>query len=197
MGQLDSLGNMISYDGEGTTYKQHVKRISEVPDLDAIATRFAADAKAKGNAHSLSVRDTARGTVGTTTFAIDYSRPMARGRKLVGGLIPVDQVWRTGANAATQLMISRPVTIAGIKLDSGKYTLWTMPQVNGVQLIVNRVTGQWGTDYSPGNDIARAPMHVETLTSPVEKFTIRVEPDPARLVMEWGTFQWSAPIVAR
>jgi hypothetical protein len=175
-----------------------VKRISVVPDLDAIAARFAADEKAKGNAHSLSVRDTARGTVGMTTFAIDYSRPLARGRKLVGGLIPVGQVWRTGANAATQIMISRPVTIAGIKLDSGKYTLWTLPEANGaVQLIINRVTGQWGTEYSPGGDIARTPMHVETLTSPVEKFTIRVEPDPARLVMEWGTFQWSAPIVSR
>lgn len=202
IGKLDANGRMLSYSGQGTTYKQEVKRVEVAPDVDAIATRFATDEKAKGVAHSLSVRDTARSTIGTTNVAIDYSRPLARGRVLVGNLIPLDRVWRTGANAATQMMVSTPVHLAGIALDSGTYTLWTMPTASAVKLIINKQTGQWGTGYVAQYDIARVAMKVDTIASSVEQFTIRVEPDAAspksgRLVMEWGTFRWTVPIIAK
>jgi hypothetical protein len=112
----------------------------------------------------------------------------------VGGLIPYDQVWRTGANAATQITFSGPVRLAGVPLHAGTYTLWTLPTRDGVQLIINGQTGQWGTDYRSAQDVARRPMRVATTDTLVERFTIRVDTASASLVMEWGSFRWSAPI---
>jgi hypothetical protein len=65
-----------------------------------------------------------------------------------------------------------------------------------VQLIINAQTGQWGTEYRSAQDVARRPMQVATTDTPVERFTIRVDTASASLVMEWGSFRWSAPIQA-
>jgi hypothetical protein len=195
---MDEQGRMLSYSGDGTTYKQEVRRITEVPDIEAIYRRFAADERAQGVSRELSPRDTARAVIGGARIVVDYGRPLARGRTLVGGLIPYDRVWRTGANAATQLTISSPLRLAGVRLDSGAYTLWTLPGRDRVQLIINGQTGQWGTDYESSHDIARVALRVDTLAVPSERFTIRVDTAASRLVLEWGTFRWSAPIeVAR
>lgn len=192
--RIDEQGRMLSYSGEGTTYKQEVRRVTEVPDIDAVFERFAADERAKGVSRVLSNRDTMRAALGGARIIVDYGRPLARGRTLLGGLIPYDRVWRTGANAATHLNIDSPLRLAGVPLDSGTYTLWTLPSRDGVQLVINRQTGQWGTGYGSRHDIARVAMQVDTLDSAVEQFTIRVDTAGARLVMEWGTFRWSAPI---
>ena len=194
--RLDDQGRMLSYSGEGTTYKQDVRRVADVPDLDAIYARFAADERSKGVATALSAPDTARGSIGPAALAVHYSRPLARGRTLVGGLIPYDAVWRTGANAATELSTSAPIRLAGVPLDSGAYTLWTLPSRTGVQLVINRQAGQWGTGYQSRFDIARVAMRVDTLPAPVERFTIAIDTTASRLVMEWGTFRWSAPVEA-
>ena len=194
--RMDEQGRMLSYSGEGTTYKQEVRRIAQVPDIDAIFARFAADERAKGVSRELSPRDTLRATIGGVMLVIDYGRPLARGRTLVGGLIPYDRVWRTGANAATQLTISAPLRLAGVRLDSGTYTLWTLPARNQVQLVINRQAGQWGTEYDASRDMVRVAMHVDTLDSPIERFTIRADTAASRLVLEWGAFRWSAPIQA-
>lgn len=192
--RMDEQGRMLSYSGEGTTYRQQVRRVTDVPDLDDLFTRLAAEEKARGVSRSLSERGTTRAEIGGASLVVDYGRPLARGRTLLGGLIPYDRVWRTGANAATHLTTTAPLLLAGVPLDSGTYTLWTLPEPERVQLIINRQTGQWGTGYGSAHDIARVPMDVEVLDAPVERFTIRVEPAGSRLVMEWGTFRWSAPI---
>jgi Protein of unknown function (DUF2911) len=114
---------------------------------------------------------------------------------VVGDLIPRDQAWRTGADAATQLTTSAPIELAGVSLHPGTYTLWTLPTRGGASLIINGQSGQWGTEYNADRDVARRPMMVDSLPGNVERFTIRLEP-AGRLVMEWGTFQWSAPIRA-
>jgi hypothetical protein len=191
---LDERGRMLSYSGEGTTYRQEVRRVSDVPDLDAVVARFAADERARGVSPVLSGRDTMRATIGESAITVEYSRPLARGRTLLGGLIPYDRVWRTGANAAMHFTIASPLLLGGVPLDSGTYTLWTLPTRAQVELIINRQTGQWGTGYRAEHDIARVAMRVDTLDSPVERFTIRVDAADSRLVMEWGTFRWSAPI---
>jgi hypothetical protein len=109
-------------------------------------------------------------------------------------------VWRTGANAATQFTTSAPITLAGLTVPAGAYTLWTLPHANGVELIVNKQTGQWGTGYGPAHDLGRGPMTPDTLATPVEQFTISIVPADAQhgaLVMQWGPFRWTAPIVVR
>lgn len=194
---VDSGGRMLTYSGMRSTYKVSVARTASVPDIDSLTSRFAAEERVTG-LRQLSVRDTARATIGGATFSVDYGRPLARGRTLLGDVISYDRVWRTGANAATQFTTSAPITLAGLSLPAGTYTLWTAPHVHGVDLIVNRQIGQWGTEYSRAQDLGKAPMQSDSVTTPLEKFTISIEPrDPTHgtLTMAWGTFRWSAPIV--
>lgn len=196
---IDSSYRLLSYSGARSTYKVDVTRVNTPPDVKAIGDRFAS-LETQSGLKQLSVRDTTREKIGGAKFFVDYGRPLVRGRQLLGGIIPYNQVWRTGANAATQFSTSAPITLAGIRMDPGMYTLWTIPREKGVDLIVNTQAGQWGTQYAPANDLGKAPMTVETNAAPVEKFSISIVPVDAKrgsLVMEWGTFKWSAPIVLR
>jgi hypothetical protein len=176
-----------------------VSRTASLPDVDAIGDRMVAAEKSSGLTQ-LSVRDTTRATIGAASFLVDYSRPLARGRTLLGDVISYDRVWRTGANAATQFTTSAPITLAGRSLPAGTYTLWTLPRTSRVDLIVNSQTGQWGTSYNRARDVGAAPVAIDTLATPTEKFTISITPTDARrgtLALEWGTFRWTAPIVVR
>jgi hypothetical protein len=196
---FDSLHRMLTYSGARSTYKVEVQRLGTMPDVTAIGERFAALETSSGGARQLSVRDTARATVGAATISVDYGRPLERGRVLLGNIMPFNQVWRTGANAATQLTTSSPITLAGIRMTAGTYTLWTVPRQDGrAELIVNKQFGQWGTEYDEKLDLGTSRLFVDTTTSPVEKFTVSIVPagaQEATLVMEWGTFRWTAPLV--
>src|SRR5881296_1844751 len=86
---------------------------------------------------------------GPSRIAISYGQPHARGRRVEGGLIPLDTVWRFGANMATTLHSDLDLTLGDLKLPRGDYSLFVLYSRAGWQLIVNRGTGQWGTDYDP------------------------------------------------
>jgi hypothetical protein len=194
---VDSSGRMLTYSGARSTYKVWVTRTPALPDVESIEDRLAATERRTG-LQQLSVRDTARATIGSARLSVDYGRPLARGRTLLGNVIGYDRVWRTGANAATQFTTSAPITLAGLSLPAGTYTLWTTPHLRGVDLIVNRQTGQWGTEYNRARDLGTAPMKADSVKTPVEKFTISIEPSDARhgtLAMAWGTFRWTVPII--
>jgi hypothetical protein len=197
---FDSAGRMLTYSGARTTYLVDVARLDSQPDIKPIADKWEALEKAKGGVTQLSPRDTVRSTIGAVSITIDYSRPHARGRVLLGNVIPYERVWRTGANAATQFTTSAPVRLAGIQLAAGTYTLWTVPHQNGVDLIVNGQAGQWGTQYDHSRDVGKAPMQSATPSTPVDQFTISVTANDARhgtLTLEWGSFRWTAPIEVR
>lgn len=122
------------------------------------------------------------------TVQIDYSRPSMRSRKIFGGLVPYDQVWRTGANAATSLKTSVDLMIGGTKVPKGSYTIYSLPGMNSWQLIINKQTGQWGTEYNQAQDLARIPMKVSQRSSGLEMFTISFDKmggDAATLKLEW------------
>ena len=196
---VDSSGRMLTYSGMRSTYKVAVERTTTLPDIDSIGDRFAA-AERRTGLSQLSVRDTARATIGAATISVDYGRPLARGRTLLGNVISYDRVWRTGANAATQFTTTAPITLVGLSLPAGTYTLWTVPRVSRVDLIVNRQTGQWGTEYGRAHDLGTVPMKADSVDTPVEQFTISIEPTDERngtLAMAWGTFRWTAPFVVR
>src|SRR5271169_6019206 len=106
------------------------------------------------------------------TVTVDYSRPSMRGRKIFGGLVPYGQVWRTGANSATSLKTDANLTIGGASVPAGSYTLYTIPDEKKWTLIINKETGQWGTEYSEKDDLARVEMKVSKNASPTEQFTI-------------------------
>jgi hypothetical protein len=194
---MDSAGNMLSYSGARTTYDVQVKRLDTPPDVKGIADRFEAKETQGGNVKSLSVRDTTRAQIGHSIFTVDYGRPLLRGRTLLGDVIPYDRVWRTGANAATQFTTSTPIKLAGMQVPAGSYTLFTAPHTNGVDLIVNKQTGEWGTEYNRSLNLGMTRITSEVATAPVEEFTISIISSDNRrgtLVLEWGSFRWIAPI---
>lgn len=122
------------------------------------------------------------------TVTINYSRPSMRNRKIFGGLVPYDQVWRTGANAATSLKTDVAINIGGTNVPAGSYTIYTLPGMNSWQLIINKQTGQWGTEYNQGQDLARIPMKVTQRSSGLELFTISLDKtsgNAATLKLEW------------
>lgn len=147
----------------------------------------------------LSPRDTARIELDTgKRVYVDYGRPSMRGRRIVGELVPYGRVWRTGANAATTLVTEVDLQIGDARVPRGTYTLYTLPTAQGWTLIVNRQTGQWGTQYDASRDLVRVPMRTTALREPVEKFTISLEPGAARgagtLAMAWERTRVSVPI---
>lgn len=128
---------------------------------------------------------------------IDYGQPHARGRTVMGTVVPFDTVWRTGANSSTTFSTDVDLTIGGTFVPKGVYSLYSIPSRTGWALVVNRQTGQWGTVYDASKDLARIPMTMRALSEPAESFAIALVPaadaPPAhgRLVMVWGTMEGS------
>jgi hypothetical protein len=160
----------------------------------------------------LSPADSVITKIGDANVAIRYSRPSKRGRVVFGdsavAMEPWGKVWRTGANEATRFETDRDLTIGDARVPAGKYTLWTQLDRGGWQLIVNKQllrpdnSGRllWGTMYDRQYDVARVPMTMTTLTSPVEHMTITLEPqgDGATLRISWDLTQATIPVrVAR
>jgi Protein of unknown function (DUF2911) len=138
-------------------------------------------------------------TVDGKTVSIHYNAPSMRGRKIFGGLVPYDKVWRTGANPATLLKTDVNLTIGTATVPAGSYTLYTLPSTGIWKLIINKQTGQWGTKYDQSQDLARVDMKTETLSSPQEVMSITLEPfqgNTSSLHVRWDTTDVSVPVVA-
>lgn len=191
----DGRGNILWVDGTRTTLKVRVDRVAAVAP-DSLAREWSARDQATGVAGPASTRDTARAMIGRANVWVDYGRPSLRGRDVwVNGVLG-DSIWRTGANAATQLRTDVDLDIGGITVPAGIYSLWTRATSRGYELIVNRQAGQWGTEYHPERDLARIPLRETSVAMPVERFTIALDPAGA-VNLTWGTKQLSVPIRAR
>ncbi|MBS1979270.1 MAG: DUF2911 domain-containing protein [Bacteroidetes bacterium] len=120
---------------------------------------------------------------------IVYGQPQKRGRLIFGGLVPFGQVWRTGANEATELTATRDIRINGFDLKAGTYTLFTIPGPDQWTIIVNSELGQWGSyNHNPKLDILRFDVPVHGLgDAEYEALTIWTEPklDQAEIHIAW------------
>ena len=195
---LDARGRFTGLDGIRTNEKVIVRRVASV-DIPALAAAFAARDQGGQAVGQLSPRDTVTANVGGATVSINYSRPARRGRAIWGTVVPWDQVWRTGANAATSLTTSADITIGGVTVPAGSYTLFSLPTTSGTKLIINTQTGQWGTIHDPSKDLARVDLASETLAAPVEQFTIDIVPSGAgaQLLLAWDRTRFTVPIAAK
>src|SRR3954447_22429090 len=90
--------------------------------------------------------------VAGTTIAIEYDRPVARGRTLFGALVPYDRVWCPGANDCTTVMVSTDVKVNGQTLPAGTYTLWAKPGPDKWQLIFNKAHPVFHTQHARVED---------------------------------------------
>lgn len=138
----------------------------------------------------------AEATIGGKKISIAYSTPSMRGRKIIGELVPYDKVWRTGANDATTLVTEADLQFGELRVPKGTYTLYTLPGQAEWKLIVNKQTGQWGTEYSEGQDLGRVTMQVKQVSASAEKFAINLEPAGNKgglLKMTWENTEASVP----
>jgi hypothetical protein len=136
----------------------------------------------------LSPRDSVSLALDTNAISVNYGRPSMRGRTIMGELVPWGKVWRTGANQATTLRTKFDMTFGGVPVTRGTYTLFTIPAANEWTVIVNKQTGQWGTNYDERQDLARFKAKVETLDAPVDTFTIALRqtgPGAGEMILSW------------
>jgi hypothetical protein len=192
---LDATGRIQSLDAGLTTVRTFARRSADI-DLDAAAKAWTAYEIAHGAMGQMSAPDTLRSTMGIANIEIAYSRPLKRNRAIFGSLVPWNQVWRTGANAATQLTTSADLVIGNAAVPAGKYTLWSLPTPTGTKLIINSQTGQWGTDYDMSKDFARVDLIQTMLTKPVEEFTFSIVPQGTAGILKfaWDDREFSVPV---
>lgn len=136
-------------------------------------------------------------TLGGHTITIEYNAPSARGRKVEGGLIPNDKPWRLGADSATTLTSDADIMIGDLRVPKGAHTLYLQGGENNWKLIVNKQTGQWGTEYSEAQDLGRVGLKLSKLAQPAEALKITLKSTSASegvLEISWGTTQATVPV---
>jgi len=160
-----------------------------------LATASLAQAPAKP---MLSPPATATATLAGQTVTIKYNTPSLRGRHLGGPeIVPWGKVWRTGANPATTLITPIPLHIGTLSVPAGTYTIYTLPTATTWMLIVNKQTGQWGTEYHQEQDLGRTEMKAHKLPSSQEVMSIsfeNVKKDSAELHVRWETMDESVKV---
>jgi hypothetical protein len=130
-------------------------------------------------------------------ITVDYYAPSMHGRKVMGGLVPFNTVWCTGANYATQIVhTSFPLQMGSLKLPKGQQSIWTLPNEKEWTLIINNQTGQFHLNYDSSTDLGRTKMNLKTLPANVETFKIELRPDGGNkgiLALMWERTEASIP----
>jgi hypothetical protein len=143
-----------------------------------------------------SPHETVSAGVDGADLSISYGRPYMRGRVIMGGLVRYGHVWCPGADEATTLATTRPLTIGQLSLAAGRYTLWMLPTADAWTLVVSQQTGQWHTQYDPAQDLGRVEMLKRVLSMPVEQLTFAIDKAGARtgaIRMTWEATEVSVP----
>jgi hypothetical protein len=126
-----------------------------------------------------------------------YSQPHKRSREVFGKLVPYSQIWRTGANEATEMTITADILLNNQLLRAGTYSIFTIPDKEKWTVIINRDNGLWGAyNYNSKLDIMRFEVPVQQSSPVYEAFTITFEQknDLAELLLLWDTIKISVPI---
>lgn len=134
-----------------------------------------------------------------TYVKVTYSRPHKKGREVFAsqGLAPYNEVWRTGANEATEITVTKAIKLDGHKLEAGTYSLFTIPKENNWTIILNSELGQWGAyKYNKEHDVLRFDVPVKKLDVAYEPFTIEFEQGQknVHMLMMWDKTQVAIPI---
>lgn len=146
-----------------------------------------------------SPEDTVSYTSGNFTASVEYCRPYKKGREIFGGLVPLNKVWRTGANEATKFTINKVIDFGGVKVQPGTYTLWTIPQETQWTVILSSKIYDWGVGFDseaarePEYDVAIINVAVQEIPEEVEQFTIEFIYN-VNMVMSWDKTRVTVPI---
>ncbi len=128
---------------------------------------------------------TATAAVNGTEVTIDYSSPAVKERTIWGDLVPYGKTWRTGANEATTLTVSKDVTVDGKPLKAGKYSLFTIPGEKEWTFIINNVWDQWGDyNYDKSKDVMRFTAKPYDIKEAYERLVFEIS-DAGRVDVKW------------
>ena len=144
-------------------------------------------------------------TIAGKAITIKYSAPSLRGRKMFApdGRIskdPTYPAWRTGADDATVLHTDADLMIGSLNVPKGDYTIYTLVNVSPWKLIINKQTGQWGTEYDATKDLGRVAMTVTKPAAPIETFKITLSAaggNKGKLQLEWENVIASVPFTVK
>ncbi|MBC7888709.1 MAG: DUF2911 domain-containing protein [Ferruginibacter sp.] len=164
-------GRIVTYDGTATPWNYIVTKLAPI-NVDELAKRMSKKTKI-GIPSPKAVLSFA---IAKDTIRLSYGRPFKRGRKIFGGIVPYDSVWRTGANDLTKLNLPYDVQFGEIKIPKGEYGLYTIPRVDGWTLIFNTDFKQWPTEPNRSKDFAMIPLQVRNATQSADQFTITIDP---------------------
>ncbi|TAD86814.1 MAG: DUF2911 domain-containing protein [Bacteroidetes bacterium] len=134
-------------------------------------------------------------TVSNADISVTYGRPFAKGREIFGKLEKYGQVWRTGADEATEITFKRDMTFAGKSITKGTYTLFTIPGETQWTIILNSKLGEWGAygyDKIKDKNVLESKVSSTKLTTKVEQFTIALS--SSAVVLSWDNVEVSIPI---
>ena len=152
----------------------------------------------------VSPHETVHANVDGDQISVVYGRPFTKDpktgekRKIWGGLVPFDKVWRMGADEETQLTTAQPIELGDKQIPAGTYSLFMIPHGDkAASLIVNKQTGQWGTKYDQAQDLVRIDMKPEELGGPVDQLTISIDTNSngsGVMKVAWEKMQYSVDI---
>ncbi|MEJ2004627.1 MAG: DUF2911 domain-containing protein, partial [Cyclobacteriaceae bacterium] len=132
-----------------------------------------------------------------TYVKVTYSQPHKRDRNIFGDLVPYGEVWRTGANEATEITITEDIEMAGNRVEAGTYSLFTIPGPDDWTIILNSELGQWGSyNYNEDSDVLRFTVPSQATDTPWEAFTIAFDQNNSNAEMKlmWDRTMVSIPI---
>ena len=125
-----------------------------------------------------------------SSIEVVYSRPSAKGRTIFGDLVPYGKMWRTGANTATKVTFGEDVKVGGVAVKAGSYALYTIPNKDEWEIIINKGATNGGLNgYKAEDDVARFKVKPSTLPFNVETFTIMLTDQTAsslKIFVIWG-----------
>lgn len=128
---------------------------------------------------------------------ITYSQPQKKGRDIFGKLVPYGEVWRTGANEATEITLTRDMMINNQLLKAGTYAIFTIPNTSNWTFIINSDLGLWGAyNYTSKLDVMRFDIPVQSNSAVFESFTILFDQknELADLLIMWDKIKLSIPL---
>lgn len=174
---------------EHLTFKlERTNNLSAVLRIEWEYTSLSVPLKFLQDAFVASPRDSSVLVLRGKRVVVNYGRPSRRGRTIMGAVVPYGEVWRTGANEATTFTTEADLIVGGVEVPKGAYSLYTLPSPSVWKLIINKETGQWGTEYDRALDLARVNMKKETTPKMVERLTLQLEKTSERegiLTLMW------------
>ncbi len=164
-------GRIIAYDGTATPWNYIATKLDPI-DVDEVAKRMSKKPKIGIPSPEVKVKF----AVENDTIRLSYGRPYKCGRKIFGGIVPYDSVWRTGAGDPTKISLPYNVQFGKTTIPKGEYSLYTIPRLGRWTLIFNTDLKQWPTEPNRSKDFALIPVEVRKAAKQTDQLTITIEP---------------------